>query len=150
MGPILHHTTAERHATPRHMTQYTTTRLALGFERPVHHPGSPQNGVNIEQYQATRCRTYHATQHHMMQYAGISYIIVIIIMNICPLTARVAEAPQMISQPVSSIFTILHCPLGLGKLQACPFPYIVFPPLSLSALSSSPFHCALQDGFGQT
>ena len=46
--------------------------------------------------------------------------------------------------------SVLHCPLGLGKLQACPFPDVVFPPLSLSALSSSPFHCALQDGFGQT
>ena len=45
---------------------------------------------------------------------------------------------------------VLHCPLGLGELQACPFPDVVFPPLPLSALSSSPFHCALQDGFGQT
>ena len=27
----------------------------------------------------------------------------------------------------------------------CPFPDVVFPPLPLSALSSSPFHCALQD-----
>ena len=146
MGPILHHTAAERHAcphslcqwdpfyttlqqnaTPRHMTQYTTTRLALGFERPVHHPGSPQNGVNIEQYQATRCRTYHATQHPMMQYAGISYIIVIIIMNIYPLTARVAEAPQMISQPVSSIFPVLHCPLGLWQTPGMSIPLCCFP-----------------------
>ena len=45
---------------------------------------------------------------------------------------------------------VLHCPLGLGKLQACPFPDVVFPPLPLSALFSSPFHCALQGGFGQT
>ena len=45
---------------------------------------------------------------------------------------------------------VLHCPLGLGELQACTFPDVVFPPLLLSALSSSPFHCALQDGFGQT
>ena len=64
-----------------------------------------------------------------------------------PLTARVVRAPQMISQPVSSIFPVLHCLLGLGELQACPFTDVVFPPLSLSALSSSPFHCALQDGF---
>ena len=68
---------------------------------------------------------------------------------IYPLTARVVGAPQVISQPVSSIFPILHCHLGLGELQACPFPD-VFPPLPLSALSSSPFHRALQDGFGQT
>ena len=38
----------------------------------------------------------------------------------------------------------------LANLQACPFPDVVFRPLLLSVLSSSPFHCALQDGFGQT
>ena len=74
--------------------------------------------------------------------------IIIIIIN--PLTARVVRAPQMILQPVFSIFPVLHCPLGLAKLQACPFLDVVFPPLPLSALSSSPFHCALQDGFGQS
>ena len=62
------------------------------------------------------------------------------------LTVRVVGAPQTISQPVSSIFFVLHCPLGLSELQACPFLDAVFPPLPLSALSSSPFHCALQDG----
>ena len=45
---------------------------------------------------------------------------------------------------------VLHCHLGLAEHHACPFPDVVFPPLPLSALSSSPFHCALQDGFGQT
>ena len=77
-------------------------------------------------------------------------IIIIIIVIIYPLTARVVGTPQMISKPVSSIFFVVHCPLGLGELQACPFPDVVFPPLPLSALSSFPFHCALQDGFGQT
>ena len=67
------------------------------------------------------------------------------LIKIYPLTARVVGAPPMISQPVSS-----NCPLWLGELQACPFPDVVFPPLPLSASSSSPFHCALQDGFGQT
>ena len=47
-------------------------------------------------------------------------------------------------------FPVLHCPLGLCKLQVCPFPSVVFPPLPLSALSSSPSHCTLRDGFGQT
>ena len=75
----------------------------------------------------------------------------IIIITIYPLTARVVGAPQMILQPVfSPFFLVLHCPLGPAELQACPFPDVVFPPLFLSALSSSPFHCALQDGFGQT
>ena len=47
-------------------------------------------------------------------------------------------------------FSVLHCPLGLGELQAYPFLEVICPPLLLSALSSSPFHCALQDAIGQT
>ena len=50
----------------------------------------------------------------------------------------------------ASFFPVLHCPLGPAEPQACPFPDVVFPPLPQSALSSSTFHCALQDGFGQT
>ena len=45
----------------------------------------------------------------------ISFITIIIII-INPLTARVVGAPQMILQPVSSIFPVLHCPLGLAEL----------------------------------
>ena len=74
----------------------------------------------------------------------------IFLMNsIYPLSVRVVGALLMISQPVFSIFPVLHCTLGPAKLQACPFPDVVFPPLPLSALSS-PFYCALQDGFGPT
>ena len=75
-------------------------------------------------------------------------IIIIIIIN--PLAARFVGVPQMILQPVFSIFSVLHCPLGLAELQACPFPDVVFTILPLSALSSSHFHRALQDGFGQS
>ena len=50
----------------------------------------------------------------------------------------------------SPFFPVLHCPLRLAELQACPFHDVVFQSLPPSALSSSPFHCALQDGFGQT
>ena len=32
-----------------------------------------------------------------------------------------------------SVISVLHCPLGLGELQACPFPDVVFPLLFLSA-----------------
>ena len=73
-----------------------------------------------------------------------------LIIIIHPFTARVVGAPQMILQPVSPFFPVLRCPLGPAERQACPFPDVVFSPLPLSALSSSPFHCALQDGFGQT
>ena len=69
---------------------------------------------------------------------------------IYPLTARVVGALQMISQPVFSIFPCSPLPLGPVELQACPFADVVFPPLPLSALSSSPFHCALHNGFGLT
>ena len=34
---------------------------------------------------------------------------------------------------------VLHCPLGLGELQACPFPDVVFPPLPLSVCLLPPF-----------
>ena len=47
-------------------------------------------------------------------------------------------------------FPVLQQPMGLAELQACSFPDVVFPPLPLSALSSFPLHCALQDGFSQT
>ena len=78
----------------------------------------------------------------------VSRLIIIIIIK--PLTARVVGAPQMIFQTGFSIFPCSPLTLGLAELQACPFPDVVFPRLPLSALSSSPFHCALQDGFGQT
>ena len=89
-----------------------------------------QNGLRED-------RTPKVTLHLWRTYVGI-----IIIIN--PLTARVVEAPQMILQPVFSIFLCFPLPLGLAELQACPFSDVVFPPLPLSALSSSPFHCALQ------
>ena len=67
-------------------------------------------------------------------------VLITIIIN--PSTARVVGAPQMILQPVFSIIPCSPLPLGLAKLQASPFLDVVFPPLPLSALSSSPFHCA--------
>ena len=60
-----------------------------------------------------------------------------------PLTMRVIWAPQMISQLVSSVF--LCSPLPSGTCQTPGLSTLL-----LSALSPSPFHCASQDGFGQT
>ena len=67
-----------------------------------------------------------------------------------PLTARVVGAPQIIWQPVFSIFLCSPLPSGLGELKACSFTDVVYPPLLLCALSSFPLNCTLQDGFGQT
>ena len=62
-----------------------------------------------------------------------------------PLPMGVVGAPQMTSFLHFCLF--FHCPLELGELQACPFPDFIFPPLPLSALSSSPFRCALHRWF---
>ena len=62
-------------------------------------------------------RAQYKTVHSL---SWLHHVMIIII--IYPLTTRVNGAPQMISQPVSSIFfPVLHCPLELGELQACPF-----------------------------
>ena len=75
--------------------------------------------------------------------------LIIIIIN--PLTARVVGASQIILQPVFSIFSLFSTALwDLPNSRPVHIPDVVFPPLPLSALSSSPFYCALQDGFGQT
>ena len=74
--------------------------------------------------------------------------IIVIINN--PLTARVFGALHDFTTSFILFFPVLHCPLGLAELQACLFADVVFPPLLLSTLSSSPFRYALQDGFGQT
>ena len=53
------------------------------------------------------------------KYTGRVRSVLIIIIIINPFTARVVGAPQIILQPVFSIFPVLHCPLGLAELQAC-------------------------------
>ena len=55
---------------------------------------------------------------------------------------------RSLHEQFSPFFSVLHYPLGLGELQADPSSDVVFPPLFLSALSSSPFHWAFQDGIG--
>ena len=46
----------------------------------------------------------------------------------------------MILQPVFfPFFPVLHCPLGLAELQACPFPDDVFPPHPLLPCPLPPF-----------
>ena len=66
---------------------------------------------------------------------------------IYPLTMRVVGAPQMILQPVFSIFLVLYCPLGLGELQACLIPDVVFTNLLPFASSSFPLSLCLAKWF---
>ena len=81
----------------------------------------------------TKPRTQHLVKTDTEKGSNCHLII------IYPLTARVTGAPQVISQPVSSIFPFSTASLGLGELQDRPFPDVVFPPLPLSILSSSTF-----------
>ena len=62
----------------------------------------------------------------------------------------IVVAPQMTSQPVP--FNFLCSPLATGTWQtpAASIPWCYLPISFLSTLSSFTFHCALQDGFGQT
>ena len=73
--------------------------------------------------------------------------VIIIIIIIYPLTARVVRAPQIISQPLSSIFPCSPLPSGTRRTPGRSILDVVFPPLPLSALSSFPFHCALQNHY---
>ena len=64
------------------------------------------------------------------------------------LTARVVGAPQSTSHPVSFVF---HCSPALWDLVDSRTVYSLLLSFHLFfclPLSSSPFHCALQDGFG--
>ena len=56
-----------------------------------------------------------------------------------PLTARTIEAPQMISQPVFSIFPCSLLPSGTWRTPGLSIPDVIFPSLLLSALSSCRF-----------
>ena len=54
-----------------------------------------------------------------------------------PLTARSLGHHMWFCNQFPPFSPVLHCPLGLGELQAYPFPNVVLPPLPPSALSSS-------------
>ena len=88
----------------------------------------------------------------------------IIITIIYFLTARVIGAPQMIiHNQLPPFFSVLHCPLGLGELQACPFPDVssylfrcllcLLPPFTVACKvvlaspderETCPYHCCLR------
>ena len=90
----------------------------------------PQKKKKIRKLTADVLREDQKTQKARRFWGNLSVmqtniqIIIIVIIN--PLTARVVGAPQMILQPVFSIFPCLHCPVGLAELQACPFPNVVY------------------------
>ena len=56
------------------------------------------------------------------QVKSTSFIIIIIIINISPLTARVVGAPQIILQPISSIFPCSPLPFGTWQTPSLPIP----------------------------
>ena len=89
----------------------------------------------------THRHMYH-TQTYVPQMQALFFFI-----STYPLTVRVIGTPQVTSWPVSSILFCSQLPSGMWQTQVCSFPDFVFPPLLLSTSTSSPFHCAFQDGF---
>ena len=75
--------------------------------------------------------------------------VVIIIIIIYPLTARVAGAPQMIPQSVSSIFLCSLMPSGTWRTPGLSIPWCCLPTSSSVCLVFLPLSLCLQDGFGQ-
>ena len=70
-----------------------------------------------------------------------------IIIIIYPLTARLVGAPQMISQPVSSIFPCSLLPSGICELQACQFSDVCLPTSSSVCLVFFPLSLCLARWF---
>ena len=67
-----------------------------------------------------------------------------------PLSARVVGAPQMILQPVPSIFPCSPLPSGTWRNTGLSIPRCCLPQLFLCLpLSSSPFHCAFTSSGSQ-
>ena len=71
---------------------------------------------------------------------------------IYPLTVKVAgaRAPQMISQPVSSIFPCSPLPPGTWRTPGLSIPWWCLPPSSSVCLVFFPLSLCWQEGFGQT
>ena len=74
----------------------------------------------------------------------------IIIVIIYPLTTRVVGHHRCFHNQFPQFSPVLHCPLGFGELQACPFPNVVFPPPFKMGLArpdervTCPYHCSLR------
>ena len=71
------------------------------------------------------------------------FTIIIIIIIIYPIIGRFVGAPQMISQPVSSIVPCSPLPPWTWRTPGLSFPDVVFPPLLLSALPSFTVPCKM-------
>ena len=67
-----------------------------------------------------------------------------------PLTVRVTGAPQMILPPVSSINPCSPMPPGTWRTPGLSIPWCCLSTSSSVCLVFFPFHCALQNGLGQT
>ena len=73
----------------------------------------------------------------------------LIISIIYSLIARVVGAAQMILQPVFSVFPCSPLPTGTCRTPGLSISWCCLP-TSSSVCLVFPFHCALQDGFGET
>ena len=80
----------------------------------------------------------------------IYFLCLVLIIIIYFLTTRVVAASQMISQPVFCISPCSPLPSGTWLTPGLFIRWCCLYTSSSVCLVSSPFHCALQDGIGQT
>ena len=118
--------------------KHFTNRVGVGLSYPNSYP----NSFNQQKIRAPlpqwQLHTFSSVSGH---YHHLGY----------PLTARVIGAQKMISQSVSSIFLCSPLPLGTLRTPGLSIPWCCRPTSSvcLVFLSSSSFHCTLQDGFAR-
>ena len=58
---------------------------------------------------------------------------------IYPLTRGSLRHHRWLHNQLPPFFSVLYSSLGLGEIQACPFPGVLFPPLFVPVVSSFPF-----------
>ena len=88
-------------------------------------------------------------KHYSVSFLVMTNVIIIIII-IYSLTARVVGAPQMISQPDSSIFLCSPLPSETWRTPGLSIPWCCLPISCSICLVFFPLSLCLQDGFGQT
>ena len=95
----------------------------------------------------THTRQSHRQHQHLHRCNSGVLIVNIIIIIIYPLTARVVGAPQMISQPISSIFLCSLLPSGTWQTPGLSIPWCCLPSSSSVCLVFFPLSLCLARWF---
>ena len=91
--------------------------------------------TGIHHHEKKRNTTYYTYEPHPCNLPAQSiYLSIFFFTFIYPLTVGGCWGDRWLHNKFPPFFSVLHRSLGLGKLQACPFPDVVFPSLFLPCL----------------